>query len=222
MSDDALGNFAGTARLFPLPRIVLFPQVVLGLHVFEPRYRQMTAHALAGDHLMAVVMLMDEAEAASDRAAIEEVACLGEIIWHEKLTDGRYDIRLRGLSRARIVSEMPTDNLYRTARVELMPDTTPSDLAELSRLRRDLSDAVLPRFVDGSAAQLQLRELFAGDSPLGHLCDILAYALPLTAEMKQLLLSEPRVDRRATTLTESLQLHAARADRPFPPAFSPN
>lgn len=219
---EALRDFSGTARLFPLPKIVLFPHVIQGLHVFEARYRQMTADALSGDQLIAIVMLKNEDDAASDHAEIEEVACLGEIIWHEKLADGRYNLRLRGVSRARIVAEVPTGKLYRTARVELMPDAGPFDIAELSRLRRDLAEAVLPRFAEGSPAQQQLRELFDGDSPLGRVCDILSYALPLTPEMKQLLLAEPRAARRATALAESLRLHAARADRPFPPSFSAN
>jgi Lon protease-like protein len=222
MSEDALRDFSGTARLFPLPKLVLFPHVVQGLHVFEARYREMTADALAGDRLIAIVMLKDEAEAASDSAAIEEVACLAEIIWHEQLADGRYNVRLRGVGRARIVAEVPTAKPYRTARVELMPDAGPPDLAELLRLRRELAEAVLPRFAEGSAARQQLRELFDGDSPLGHVCDILSYALPLPPELKQMLLAEPRADRRASALAESLRLHAARADRPFPPPFSAN
>ena len=52
-----LSDFAGTARLFPLPNLVLFPHVMQPLHIFEPRYRQMTADALAGDRLIAVVLL---------------------------------------------------------------------------------------------------------------------------------------------------------------------
>jgi Lon protease-like protein len=167
-------------------------------------------------------MLKNEDDAPSDHAEIEEVACLGEIVWHEQLADGRYNVRLRGVSRARIVEEVPTGKPYRAARVELLPDVAPADLAELSRLRRELSEAVLPRFVDGSPAQQQLRELFDGDSPLGHVCDILSYALPLAPELKQSLLAEPHADRRAAALAESLHLHAARADRPFPPPFSPN
>ena len=57
MNEDALRDFSGTAKLFPLPNLVLFPHVIQGLHVFEPRYRQMTADALAGDGLIAIVML---------------------------------------------------------------------------------------------------------------------------------------------------------------------
>ena len=59
MSDDlkALQAFSGIARLFPLPNVVLFPHMVLPLHIFEPRYRQMMGDALAGDQLIAITLL---------------------------------------------------------------------------------------------------------------------------------------------------------------------
>ena len=44
--------------LFPLPNVVLFPDVCLPLLIFEPRYRQMLAHALHGDRLIGMVLLM--------------------------------------------------------------------------------------------------------------------------------------------------------------------
>jgi Lon protease-like protein len=222
MSEDALSDFSGTARLFPLPNLVLFPHVIQGLHIFEDRYRQMTADALAGDRYIAIVMLKPDADEEVEQPEIEQVACLGEIIWHEKLPDGRYNLRLRGVSRARIVEEVPTGKPYRSARVELLPDTAPPDLALLTQLRRDLAAAVLPRFVEDSPARQQLQELFDGDLPLGQLCDILSYALPLPPEMKQSLLAESRADRRATAITDALNVSAARADRPFPPPFSAN
>jgi len=217
MSDDAPHDFSGIARLFPLPNLVLFPHVIQGLHIFEPRYRQMTADALAGDGLIAIVMLRE-----GEDEAIASVACLGEIVWHEELPDGRYNLRLRGLSRARIIEEVPTDQLYRSARVELIPDSAPSDLAMLSQLRRDLAAAVLPRFADDSPARRQLQELFDGDMPLGRVCDVLSYALPLPPAAKQTLLAEPQVELRAAAIAETLLASAARADRPFPPPFSTN
>ena len=222
MSEDALRDFSGTARLFPLPNLVFFPHVVQGLHVFEPRYRQMTADALAGDGLIALVLLRANEDEVADRPAIEPVACLGRIVWHERLTDGRYNLRLQGLSRAQIVAEVETDRLYRTARVQLLPDTAPSDLATLAQLRRDLAAVVVPRFGDESPARQQLQELFDGDRPLGQVCDILSYALPLPVELKQSLLAEPHADRRAVAIADTLRVSAARADRPFPPPFSSN
>jgi Lon protease-like protein len=221
MSEDALGDFSGTARLFPLPNLVLFPQVVQGLHIFEARYRQMTADALAGDRLIAIVLLRGD-ETDAERPAVEPVACLGQIIWHEKLPDGRYNLRLRGVGRVRILEELNTDKLYRTARVELMPDVTPHDLPALSQLRRDLAAEVLARFPNDSPARQQLQELFDGDAPLGQVCDILSYALPLPVEFKQAMLAEPHADRRAAAIADALRVSAARADRPFPPPFSAN
>jgi Lon protease-like protein len=225
MSDDAspLADFAGTARLFPLPNLVLFPQVVQGLHVFEPRYRQMVTDALAGDHLIALVLLHAGWEADYDDApAIESVACLGKVTWHETLPDGRYNLRLRGLARVRILEELPTDRLYRTARVEAIPDINPTGLTESRRLRQGLADAVLPRFEAEGPARRQLQELFEGELPLGHVCDVLAYALPLPVEFKQAMLAEPRADRRAAALVDAILASAARAARKFPPDFSPN
>lgn len=225
MSEDqaALANFKGTARLFPLPNLVLFPQVVQGLHIFEPRYRQLMADCLAGDHTMALALLQPGWEEEYDeKPGIEPVACLGRIVWHEKLPDGRFNLRLRGLARLRLVEETPADRMYRVARAELMPDVVPADLHRLARLRRKLAEAVLPRFGAEGQARQQLQELFDGDTPLGHVTDVLSYALPLPLEMKQALLAEPHVDLRAEVITQALDVSAARADRKFPPDFSAN
>ncbi len=50
-------DFSGRVRLFPLPNLVLFPHVVQPLHMFEPRYCEMLQDALAGDRLLAMVLL---------------------------------------------------------------------------------------------------------------------------------------------------------------------
>jgi Lon protease-like protein len=225
MSDDqaALAGFGGTARLFPLPNLVLFPQVVQGLHIFEPRYRQMTADALAGDKLLALVLLKPGWEDDYDeRPEIEPVACLGRITQHELLPDGRYNLRVRGLARFRLDEEVPAGKLYRTARGEVVPDVAPADLARLTALRRQLAEAVLPRFEPSGPAHQHLQDLFAGELPLGPLCDMLAYALPIPLELKQQLLAEPHVDLRSEILAHALELPKAPDGRKFPPDFSEN
>ncbi|MBX9625195.1 MAG: LON peptidase substrate-binding domain-containing protein [Gemmataceae bacterium] len=224
MTEDqaALAGFDGRARLFPLPNLVLFPHVVQGLHIFEPRYRELMADALAGDRTITMVLLRPGWEDEYDaRPAVEPVACLGRVIWHERLEDGRYNLRLRGLARVRLAEEVPTDRLYRVARADLMPDVLPADLGRLTSLRRRLSEAALPRFPDGPARQ-QVAELFAGDAPLGQVCDVLAYALPLPLELKQALLAEPHADLRAEVLADALRTTDTGAGRRFPPDFSSN
>jgi Lon protease-like protein len=225
MSDDrqALDAFDGVTRLFPLPNLVFFPHVVQGLHVFEPRYRHLMADALAGDKLFSLVLLKPGADADDDSPpAIEDVACLGRITEFEKLPDGRYNLRLRGLARARIVEELPSKKLYRTAKVELLPDLAPPDLADLKALRKKLADVVLSRFDPTGQAHGQLKDLFAGEMPLGEVCDVLSFALPVPLELKQHLLADPGVEQRVEMLYHALTPRPAPANRVFPPQFSPN
>src|SRR6516164_287400 len=118
MSDE-LQNFEGIARLFPLPNMVLFPFVIQPLHIFEERYRQMTADALASDRLICMALLRPGWEAEySGRPPIHSVACLGRIVADQRLDDGRYNLLLRGLARVRIVEEIEPGQTYRRARVE--------------------------------------------------------------------------------------------------------
>src|SRR5439155_11589860 len=168
MNDDqhALANFSGAVRLFPLPNLVLFPHVVQPLHVFEPRYRSLTADALVGDRLIAPVLLKPGWEEDYDgRPAVHPVACLGRVVADQLLPDGRYNLLVRGLSRARLLGETPDGQPYRTAQAELLSDEPPAALAEAKRLRQELAERVLPRFTAG-AARDQLRELFRGELTL--------------------------------------------------------
>ena len=48
--------------IFPLPSVVLFPNVFLPLHIFEPRYRQMVTDSLAGDRIIGMVTLRPGAD----------------------------------------------------------------------------------------------------------------------------------------------------------------
>ena len=229
MTDDhaALAQFQGVARLFPLPNLVLFPQVDQGLHIFEPRYRQMIADALATDQLITLVLLKQGwEEEYDDTPAIEAVGCLGRIVQHQHLPDGRYNVRLRGIGRVRLLEELRTDKLYRTARAEPIPDVVPDDLPRLTRLRKHLAETVLPQFELGSAAHDQLLDIFQGDLPLGPLCDLLSYALPFPLELKQQLLEQPHVEARAELIARELDVPPTPAPvasgRKFPPDFSTN
>ena len=223
MTDSPLpAGFRGPVKLFPLPNLVLFPNVDQGLHVFEPRYRQMTADALDSDGHIAIVLLKDGWEETYDHhPEIEEVACLGRIVRHEQLPDGRYNLRLRGLTRVRLLEEVPSDKKYRTAQVAALPEVPADDPAPL---RQALADTVLARFEADGAAHQQLRELFRGGVPLGQLCDVLSYALPVPLGVKQGLLAEPRIAVRVAALIHALGStpNPNLPPRPFPPSFSPN
>jgi Lon protease-like protein len=228
MSDDAekaLQTFGGTARLFPLPNLVLFPHAVQPLHIFEPRYRQLLADTLDSDRLMALVMLQPGWEEDYHQSpAIHAVACLGRVAAEQRLPDGRYNLLLHGLRRARILDEVPGDRMYRTARVELLEDVPPAGTQE-EELRRRLTAAAQAWYSAKSEDLAQLRQLFKHALPLGVLSDVFASALPLEPPVKQQLLEEVRVEQRVKQLLTFLESHHpdfAGASRKFPPDFSPN
>src|SRR4051794_27194419 len=134
-NDIDLRDFDNMARLFPLPGLVMFPHVVLPLHIFEPRYRQMTEDALAGDRLITMIQIspLPSGKSWIEPVKIEEVGCLGRIIQHERLPDGRFNILLLGRKRVRISRELTSDKLYRTAEVELLEDSVPLTPEEPAR-----------------------------------------------------------------------------------------
>jgi Lon protease-like protein len=230
MNDDlaALANFGGMARLFPLPNLVLFPQVMQPLHIFEPRYRQMTEEALAADRLIAMVLLKPGWETAyDDRPDIHSLACLGRIVADQRLDDGRFNILLRGLARIRIVQEVSGDKLYRSARVELLKDRGQPAPAQERALRRELGRHLPVWLKDHRVALEQLQQLLTSDQPLHVLCDIIAFALPLDAAVKQKLLETLEVEERARLLLGHLDTEAPAAPpadlpRKYPPEFSAN
>jgi Lon protease-like protein len=231
MDDDLdLRQFSGYCRLFPLTGVVLFPHAVLHLHIFEPRYRQMTEDALAGDQLVTIVRLREPTSGevnALGSPPIETVGCLGQIIQHERLDDGRFNFLLLGRKRVRLTRELPAgEKLYRVAEVELIEDEAGGEpegprLDELTRLFRQV-------FETQGQTDPDLASLLDTVPPLGVLTDIVAHALRLPAVFKQHLLAEPRVRARADTLLGILRVLAEREARtsrrpgPFPPPFSAN
>lgn len=226
MSDD-LQNFDGTTRLFPLPNLVLFPFVIQPLHVFEQRYQQMTADALAGDRLLTIVLLRAGWEPEYlNRPALHAVGCLGRIVADQRTEDGKYNLLLRGLARVRIVEEIEPERLYRSARVETVADVPAHPPHVQQHLRRALAREA-PRWLSGNAEMLQqFQRLLDSDLPLGAACDIFTFALPLEPEFKQQLLEEPDVERRTRGLLDHLQTRTPvatpNAEQTFPPSFSAN
>ena len=221
-----LADFTGKARLFPLPNLVFFPHVMQPLHIFEPRYREMTADAIASDRFIALVLPSPGWE--KDYAAapeIHQIACLGRIVADQKLDDGRYNILLRGVARIRIVKEIASKKLYRVARTEVLEDIPLADDICSAQWRQTLIDKSPDWFPNQGDIVEQFRKLLYSDLSLGTLCDIITFALPLDAEFKQMLLEELDVAVRLQLLHDFLEGAKSVSDcvqRRFPPEFSLN
>ena len=222
---------AEPVRLFPLPNLVMFPHVVQPLHIFEPRYCDMLEAALARDKLIAMVLLEPGWESDYEgRPALSPVACLGKVIAHERLPTGRHNILLRGLKRAAIRRELPPAASFRQAEVDLLDDFYPASSApQRAQVQRDLLALARRLLPDSDALHEQLDELLASQASLGMLTDIFAFTLGFPTAVKQRLLAEWNVERRAKLLCEKLSALTQRLDASppvepteFPPRFSLN
>src|SRR3990170_4119018 len=109
--------FSGVARLFPLPNLVMYPHVMQPLHIFEERYREMLEDSLATDRLVAMALLEPGWETDYDsRPPVARYACLGKVVTHHRLKDGRYNLLLMGVGRVRIVQELEPRRSFRQAK----------------------------------------------------------------------------------------------------------
>lgn len=222
---------AGRVRLFPLPNLVMFPHVVQPLHLFEPRYCELLADALAGDRLIAMGLLQPGWERDYEgRPAIASVTCVGKVIAHERLPTGRHNILLRGLRRAAIRRELPPAHKFREAEVEVLDDFyPPSGAQRRTQAQRRLVELARKLMPDSTALHEQLDEVLASQASLGMLTDIFAFTLGFSVSIKQRLLAEWNVDRRAAELAERLAALSERIEptasadeSAFPPRFSVN
>jgi uncharacterized protein len=226
----SLADFSGTARLFPLPNLVLFPHVIQPLHVFEPRYCDLLEAAVADDRLIAMATLSPGWEQDYEgRPPVFPMACLGRVTVHHRLPEGGYNLLLLGLCRVRLHRELPPAKRYREAMVEICEDQYAADqeaaVAEVQRQLRGAFFGILPRLPQ---AHEQLGQLLGSDLSLGVLTDIISYMLEIDLRAKEALLAETSVLRRASRLLEHLRAVAADGEPTspgiavFPPGFSVN
>jgi Lon protease-like protein len=184
--------------LFPLG-MVLYPGVVLPLHIFEHRYRRLVRDLLDiddGPRLFGVVAIKAGREVgAHDSTALHDVGCTAELRYAEAYEDGRFDIIAAGMTRFRLLQVEPAEPLR--AKVELLPD----DLSEPSislavRVGRQftayrstlLAAQGIPDAADDEAPVMP-------DDP-GELAYLVAAAMILDLTDKQKILEAPSVEDR--------------------------
>ena len=197
--------------LFPLPSVVLFPNVFLPLHIFEPRYREMVADALESDRMIGMVLLRPGWERDYEgRPPVYPVGCSGVISHVERLPDGRYNMVLRGLERFRIIEEDHALS-YRRAAVEPVrdPELRWDDRMKLRRHRTKLESLLAP-MAERTGTEVRIPAAMP-DEDLVH---ALAQHLDLEPLEKQALLEQPCLRTRAESLVELLEMKILMARTP--------
>jgi Lon protease-like protein len=198
--------------IFPLPNVVLFPNVFLPLHIFEPRYRQMTAESLSGDRIIGMVLLRPGYEANYEGAPpVYATGCSGLITHSEKLDDGRYNLVLRGLEKFSIDhEELPAvGRLYRSAIITPINETIAlGERDQLRQERKKLQNLLTPLF--NGALEGRLSENMADEDLINALAQYLEFA-----PMEKLALLERQGPlARCRSMVELLEMRAFQKDSP--------
>ena len=191
-----------TIPLFPLPNVVLFPNVCLPLHIFEPRYREMVADTLDADRIIGIVLLRPGWEGEYEgRPPIYEIGCAGLITHAERHSDGRYNLVLRGLQKFR-VKEEDHSRRYRVAAVEpILERVVESDRAIITAERRRLETLLVPQ-----PAGRGVDPKMPPSMPDEELVNALAQYLDLEMVEKQALLERDGLLDRCRSLIELLEM----------------
>jgi Lon protease-like protein len=180
-------DFSRPVPLFPLDSTLLLPHAVQALHVFEPRYRQMVETCLSevrgGSLLTARPIAMATIAGTPGRpgapVSLRPAVCVGQIVQHERLADGRHTILLHGVCRARIerIDEAGGERLFREAMLRPIepPARTPPRMPEARRALRQLLQR--PRVQRLASAKAVTVWAERGDIPAHAMIELVGSAL---------------------------------------------
>ena len=121
--------------LFPLPEVVLFPQEVLPLHIFESRYRIMLKSVLETDSMFGVIKWD------ANTKSMANVGCCAQIIKHQTAEDGRSNIITLGQQRFQIL-EIVRSTPYCSAMVTWINDENVDNFQKLDALKDSVTEAL--------------------------------------------------------------------------------
>lgn len=210
MSDETAirVNFGRAMPMFPLNSVTLMPHAVLQLHIFEERYRRMIADALDGPGQIAMAVFAGEGwkDDYLGRPPLRSAVCVGQIMQHQQLPDGRYNVALHGVCRARIVQELPNEEerLYREAVLEPV-GIEAIDEEELSptreRLLSLLTSSSLADLKDAEAVCNHLRD---DEVPTSAILELVSFSILGDAELRYRLLAEGDPVKRSKVIEVEL------------------
>ncbi|HEY2381878.1 MAG TPA: LON peptidase substrate-binding domain-containing protein [Terriglobia bacterium] len=190
--------------LFPLPNLVLFPNIVVPLHIFEERYKSMINGCIDRDEAFGLVLFRAGAEAENEQS-IHRVGVSARVVEVERLQEGRLNILCEGESRFRIHRFTQQVPFWKGA-VDFFDDdqirSTESLYDQVAELYRGVA-ALSAKLSGSEAAELALPESAT------DLSFMVSYVLDIESEEKQKLLemtsTAERLRMLIAYLTETLQ-----------------
>lgn len=217
MAETLSIDFGQPIPLFPLPNCVLLPHATIPLHIFEPRYRAMTRDAVDDRRLIAIAAFEDDhwRDDYADRPSLREHVCVGFIVKDEHLSDGRFNILLQGICRARIIEEIEPvededdpamcdcDEHYRSALLAPTETGVPMEIdmtEHRQQLEAQLNDPLLRKLACVSAIHNWLNR----EIPTTVLVDLTIMSVCSDVNHRYAMLAQDDVFRRSDWLHDHL------------------
>ena len=197
-----LESFTGIIPLFPLSTVVFFPNTLLPLHIFEPRYKQMVNDVIDTEKIIGMALLKPGwGDNYYGNPEIYDTVGMGRIVSSEKYEDGRINIVLYGLKRVRVV-DIIEEKPYRLARVDIIEDLHGSHEENLRARIAGLVER-WNLLIEGTEKSHKIN--INTSLPLDSLTDALGTLIFSNVFDKQTLLEEPDVEKRAKLLINDLE-----------------
>ncbi len=202
--------------VFPLTGALVFPGMILPLHIFEPRYRHMVEDALNADAVFGMIQPVVPQQdnrpapgAEKETPELYSVGCAGYIEKWEKVPDGRYVLELRGMNRFRLEGELPLLRGYRRVKAHY-GDFADSSLDREWSCDRSRLMKTLEEYAQGHSLLLQLDRV----DQLSDIefVNILGMSLPFHPTEKQALIEAPSLQNRERVLLDLLRLGSSSLD----------
>jgi ATP-dependent Lon protease len=187
-----------------LPNVAFFPQALLPLHIFEPRYRHMLRDVLATNRIFAVACL-DSGAASEERfEPPHKVACIGLVRACQKNDNGTSNLLLQGLCRVAI-EEIVGDEPYRRIRIRALTSRPGAAPVENAKLRTELAGLIKLKLKLSPGGSDGMTDLLKSVEDPEIFADIAAFNLCDNLPVKQRLLETLDVNRRLVLLLQVLR-----------------
>jgi ATP-dependent Lon protease len=195
----------GEVPVMTLPNTAFFPQALMPLHIYEPRYRHMLRDVLATDRLLAVAGLdMSQLNEPGSFEPPYRVATVGMIRACQKNENGTSNLLLQGLSRVEILA-ITRDEPYRCIRIRALASEAGASPEAIAELRSTVARLIRIKVKLASpGAEAMAAFLQTIDDPEAFV-DIAAFSLCEDAALKQRLLETLDVHRRLRLFSQRLR-----------------
>lgn len=170
-----------------MSQTVLFPQAMMPLFIFEPRYREMLSTVLEKDRIFAVAALDEREEHAEALETPYSIAGVGVVRACKQNPDGSSNLILQGLARVELESFI-CEEPYRRARIQQVMSESDGSEQTLRSIQATLLALVQTQMRLGAEIPKEVFQFLSHVKEPENVLDLAIYTLCPSGTFKQELL----------------------------------